>query len=140
MVEQDDGDYLCDEHGDNTWETRLEAESVMDIAQGGKGFMLPRIQPQLEINTNTEPSNNPIHEAVQFYWGERCPEHEDGCPVCEAWRQYDNLLANNVFVHVPLGMTFAPPRSLSILDEIKTPVDAEVQKAMMKLILEERND
>ena len=94
----------------------------------------------LEINTNTAPDNNPVHEAVQFYWGERCPEHEDGCPVCEAWRQYDNLLANNVFVHVPLGMTFAPPRSLSILDEIKTPVDAEVQKAMMKLILEERND
>ena len=68
----------------------------------------------LEINTSTEPSNNPIHEAIQFYWGERCPEHEDGCPVCEAWRQYDNLLANNVFVHVPLGMTFAPPRSLSL--------------------------
>ena len=39
MVEQDNGDYLCDEHEDNTWETRLEAESVMDIAQGGKGFV-----------------------------------------------------------------------------------------------------
>ena len=32
-----------------------------------------------------------IAEAVEFYWGERCPEHEDGCPVCEGWRQYDNL-------------------------------------------------
>jgi len=39
MVEQEDGDYLCDDHGDNTWETRLEAESVMDIAQGGEGFV-----------------------------------------------------------------------------------------------------
>ena len=92
MVEQDDGDYLCDEHGDNTWETRLEAESVMDIAQGGKGFMLPQIQPQLEINMNTAPDNNPVHEAVQFYWGKRCPEHEDGCPTCEAWRQYDDMM------------------------------------------------
>ena len=43
----------------------------------------------VEINTNTAPDNNPVHEAVQFYWGERCPEHEDGCPTCEAWRQYD---------------------------------------------------
>ena len=94
----------------------------------------------LEINTSTEPSNNPMHEAIQFYWGERCPEHEDGCPVCEAWRQYDNLLANNVFVHVPVGMEFKPPRSLAILDEIRPPVDIEMQKAMMKLILEERND
>lgn len=43
----------------------------------------------LEININTEPYDNPIHEAVQFYWGERCPEHEEGCPTCEAWKQYD---------------------------------------------------
>ena len=43
-------------------------------------------------NTNTEPDNNPVHEAVQFYWGERCPEHEDGCPTCEAWKQYDQLI------------------------------------------------
>jgi hypothetical protein len=94
----------------------------------------------LEINTNTAPDNNPVHEAIQFYWGERCPEHEDGCPVCEAWRQYDALIANNIFLHVPVGMEFKPPRSLAILDEIRPPVDIEMQKAMMKLILEERND
>ena len=45
----------------------------------------------LEINTSTEPSNNPIHEAIQFYWGERCPDYEWGCPVCAAWKQYDTL-------------------------------------------------
>jgi hypothetical protein len=91
----------------------------------------------LEVTEYKDHLNNALAEAVEFYWGERCPEHEDGCPVCEAWRQYDNLLANNVFVHVPLGMTFVPPRSLAILDEIRPPVDAEMQKAMMKLILEE---
>jgi len=37
------------------------------------------------------PLTNLIAEAVEFYWGERCPEHEDGCPVCEAWQQYDNI-------------------------------------------------
>ena len=51
---------------------------------------------ELWANTNNEPNNNPIHEAVQFYWGERCPEHEDGCPICEAWKQYDQLIQGGV--------------------------------------------
>ena len=44
----------------------------------------------LEANNSTGP-DNPLHEAVQFYWGERCAEHEDECPTCVAWRFYDNL-------------------------------------------------
>ena len=48
----------------------------------------------VEINSNTAPENNPVHEAVLFYWGERCPEHEDGCPVCEAWSQYDDMVGD----------------------------------------------
>jgi hypothetical protein len=32
-----------------------------------------------------------IQEAIESYWGKRCPEHEDGCPVCEVWKQYDQL-------------------------------------------------
>jgi hypothetical protein len=47
-------------------------------------------------NNNTEPNNNPVHEAVQFYWGERCPEHEDGCPTCVAWKQYDLMFQGGV--------------------------------------------
>ena len=50
----------------------------------------------LEINTNTEPDNNPVHEAVLFFWCERCPEHEDGCPTCEAWKQYDSMIQGGV--------------------------------------------
>jgi hypothetical protein len=46
----------------------------------------------LEPNTNTAPDDNPVHEAVLFYWGERCPEHEDGCPTCVAWRMYDRMI------------------------------------------------
>ena len=49
----------------------------------------------VDINANTEPENNPVHEAVLFYWGERCPEHEDGCAVCEAWKQYDNMIGES---------------------------------------------
>jgi hypothetical protein len=36
---------------------------------------------------------NAIHEAMLFYWGERCPEHEGGCPACQAWEQYDKVVA-----------------------------------------------
>ena len=44
---------------------------------------------EMDINTNTEPDNNAIHEAVEFYWGERCPEYEEGCATCAAWKLYD---------------------------------------------------
>jgi len=47
---------------------------------------------KLEQTLPIEPDNNVIHEAVEFYWGERCPEHEDGCPICTAWKLYDKLI------------------------------------------------
>ena len=50
--------------------------------------------PKPTVNKWLEWANNPVHEAVLFYWGERCPDHEDGCPVCEAWEQYDNMTDN----------------------------------------------
>ena len=34
-----------------------------------------------------------MHEAMQFYWGERCPEYVQGCGTCEAWKQYDAVIA-----------------------------------------------
>ena len=43
------------------------------------------------LNMGDTPLTNLVAEAVELYWGERCSEHEDGCPVCEAWQQYDNL-------------------------------------------------
>lgn len=46
----------------------------------------------LELTPNTSPDSNAIHEAVQFFWGERCPDYEEGCPTCEAWKQYDNMI------------------------------------------------
>ena len=38
---------------------------------------------------------NKIEEAIEGQWGERCPDYEEGCPVCEAWREYDNLVMDN---------------------------------------------
>jgi hypothetical protein len=40
MVEQDNGDYLCDANGDNTWDTHSEAEAVIEIAQGAEPMVL----------------------------------------------------------------------------------------------------
>ena len=34
---------------------------------------------------------NYIEQALAEHWGERCPEHEDGCVVCSAWAQYDRI-------------------------------------------------
>jgi hypothetical protein len=57
--------------------------SVLDSREGDNQMNL----------TPTE--NNPVHEAVLFYWGERCPEHEDGCPTCVAWGMYDRMIGEN---------------------------------------------
>jgi len=28
---------------------------------------------------------------VEDNWGERCPEYQEGCAICEAWKAYDYL-------------------------------------------------
>jgi len=35
---------------------------------------------------------NYIEQAMTDHWGERCPDHEDGCVVCSAWAQYDRIV------------------------------------------------
>jgi len=32
-----------------------------------------------------------IEEAIEFYWGERCPDTEKDCVICQAWSEYDTL-------------------------------------------------
>ena len=34
---------------------------------------------------------NLIEQALQDYWGPKCSEYEEGCIVCDAWREYENL-------------------------------------------------
>ena len=52
----------------------------------------------LELTPNTSPDSNAIHEAVQFFWGERCPDYEEGCPTCEAWKQYDAMRSMDLVI------------------------------------------
>ena len=32
-----------------------------------------------------------IEEAITDQYGERCEEYAQGCPCCDAWKQYDRL-------------------------------------------------
>jgi hypothetical protein len=41
---------------------------------------------------NIEAENNPLHEAVLFYWGERCADFEPECVACQAWKLYHDIL------------------------------------------------
>ena len=37
---------------------------------------------------------NKVEEAMTYYWGERCSDHEGTCPTCQAWVEYDALAAS----------------------------------------------
>ena len=65
---------------------------------------------------------NWIKRAMLEYWGERCEDYEEGCVVCEAWRDYDNLVMDNkvaneiaqkAFTEVNKDSVFIPPISLT---------------------------
>ena len=81
---------------------------------------------------------NLIEQAIESYWGERCPDHEEGCVVCEAWREYDNLVTDNklaneiaqkAFTEVNKDGKFVPPISLSR-------AEASIRNRVSKLIEE----
>ena len=65
---------------------------------------------------------NRIKRAMLEYWGERCSDYEEGCVVCDAWREYDNLVMDNkianeiaqkAFTEVNKDSVFIPPISLT---------------------------
>jgi len=95
---------------------------------------------ELEANTSNEPTNNPTHEAVQFYWGERCAEHEDGCPTCIAWEHYDRLVNTSSFVFDPKrdGPTeFVPPISMRVALELHEQHHAQARENFPHLFKEQ---
>ena len=56
---------------------------------------------------------NRIEEALTAHWGDRCDDYEQGCPVCDAWREYDNLVAQKAFTDIPKDTQFVAPISLT---------------------------
>lgn len=124
MVELAIGDYLYDEHGDNLWDTRAEAEEVIDAAQGVQGADKPE-------GGNTM---NLVEQAITEHWGERCDGYEQGCPVCDAWREYDNL----VIYGETLNKVSQVDNNLFIEELMRPPVDVAIRNAVSKLIVEGR--
>jgi hypothetical protein len=35
-----------------------------------------------------------VAEAMDAYWGKRCPDHHTDCPACKAWDEYDDMVKN----------------------------------------------
>lgn len=33
-----------------------------------------------------------IEEAITAHWGDPCPDYVEGCPICDAWAQFDTLV------------------------------------------------
>jgi len=65
---------------------------------------------------------NLIEQAIEEYWGARCDDYEEGCAVCDAWRDYDNLVAQKAFTDVPKDTQFVAPISLT---KVQKPTLAE---------------
>jgi hypothetical protein len=62
-----------------------------------------------------------LEEAVKEYYGERCPDHNPGCIVCQAWAEFDEIkrTQQKKFVFDPKtshGVKFVAPRSLEIAE------------------------
>ena len=61
---------------------------------------------------------NLIEQAMTAHWGEKCDDYEQGCPVCDAWREYENLATygetlKKSFTDVPKDTQFVAPISLT---------------------------
>ena len=75
---------------------------------------------------------NLIEQAIESYWGERCPDQSEGCVVCEAWREYDNLVMDNKIAN-NLALV---NNNMLIEDLLRHPVDVSIRKAVVRLITE----
>jgi hypothetical protein len=72
---------------------------------------------------------NLVEQALTEHWGEKCDSYERGCPVCDAWREYENL--------VTYGASETPDPMLEIISNAP-PLDPAIRDAIGKLILERK--
>jgi hypothetical protein len=75
---------------------------------------------------------NLIEQAIESYWGERCSDYEEGCVVCEAWREYDNLVMDNKVANSLAHVN----NNMLIEDLLRHPVDVSIRNAVSRLIVE----
>ena len=68
---------------------------------------------------------NLVEQALTEHWGEKCDSYEQGCPVCDAWREYENLVTYGA----------SAPRNLMLEEMTRPPIDPEAQALAIKLML-----
>ena len=47
-----------------------------------------------------------LEEAVREYFGERCPDFDEGCEICLAWRELDQAKANASIARLSIEQLF----------------------------------
>lgn len=79
---------------------------------------------------------NLVEQAITEHWGEKCDSYEQGCPVCDAWREYENLVTYGASA-VTHERTHAKVSARLMLEELagRPPIDPEMQRTMLKIIL-----
>jgi hypothetical protein len=75
---------------------------------------------------------NLIEQALQEHWGPKCSEYEEGCIVCDAWREYENLATYGE----TLKKVERVDNNMLIEELLRQPVDVAIRKAVGKLIKE----
>jgi len=81
---------------------------------------------------------NPIKRAMLEYWGERCDDYEEGCAVCDAWRDYDNLLMDNKIANEIASKLALVNNNMLIEDLMRQPADLAIRNAISRLIVERK--
>jgi hypothetical protein len=68
---------------------------------------------------------NLVEEALTGHWGPKCSEYEEGCIVCDAWREYENLVTYGA----------SEPKEEKVISNAP-PLTPEIMRAFGKLIME----
>lgn len=77
---------------------------------------------------------NLVEQAMTAHWGEKCDDYEEGCPVCDAWREYENLVTYGE----TLNKVAQVDNNMFIEELMRQPVDVAIRNAVSKLIVERK--
>lgn len=77
---------------------------------------------------------NLVEEALTGHWGPKCSEYEEGCVVCDAWREYENLATYGE----TLTKVAQVNNNMFIEEFMRKPVDIAIRNAISRLIVERK--
>lgn len=72
---------------------------------------------------------SPVARAIEAIWGTRCEDFEPGCPCCQAWAEYDQIIRlRSELEHARVALTDARRQ---IVEQFNRAFDAEAQLAAL---------